>query len=259
MSYQCYDNSSCVPACCRRRGLRPAPESRPSGFDLCLLRPSRACALSLPGETLPRKSETALRKSSLTDVRGGCGRLAVLFIVPRRARRQRCFQCPGCKNDELGIPGTAGSRCACCASSRRWHLDPSASIADAFAAMPLRAALANAGGVARWGLDCCSLHPHTPFSRSRSARAAHAGVLPAVFEPVTAALRRAGFGLGQSRPITGVRHVARSFLFSRFLRCYVSARRTHIDRTHRPWLMLFSWWRAASDAAAVGQCHEPCA
>ena len=39
----------------------------------------------------------------------------------------------------------------------------------------------------------------------------------------------------------------------------VSARRTHIDRTHRPWLMLFSWWRAASDAAAVGQCHEPCA
>ena len=26
----------------------------------------------------------------------------------------------------------------------------------------------------------------------------------------------------------------------------VSARRTHIDRTHRPWLMLFSWWRAGT-------------
>src|SRR3546814_5168048 len=36
------------------------------------------------------------------------------------------------------------------------------------------------------------LHPCTPFSRSRSTRALHAGVLSAVFEPVTAALRRAG-------------------------------------------------------------------
>ena len=68
-------------------------------------------------------------------------------------------------------------------------LDLSASIADAFAAVPLRAALANAGGVVcGLRLACCSLHPCTPFSRSRSARAAHAGVLSAVFEPVTAAL-----------------------------------------------------------------------
>ena len=76
-------------------------------------------------------------------------------------------------------------------------LDLSASIADAFAASPLRAALADAMQTwSGWGLACGSLHPCTPFSRSRSARAAHAGVQPAVFEPMTAALRRAGSGLG---------------------------------------------------------------
>ena len=35
----------------------------------------------------------------------------------------------------------------------------------------------------RAGLACCSLHRITPFSSSRSARAVHAGVLAAVFEP----------------------------------------------------------------------------
>ena len=35
----------------------------------------------------------------------------------------------------------------------------------------------------RVGLACCSLHRITPFSPSRSARALHAGVLAAVFEP----------------------------------------------------------------------------
>lgn len=43
-----------------------------------------------------------------------------------------------------------------------------------------------------------SRHPCTPFSRSRPACALHAGVLLAVFEPLTAALRRAG--PGQFRP-----------------------------------------------------------
>ena len=42
------------------------------------------------------------------------------------------------------LPGDAGPRCPCCALSRLRRLAPSAPIADAFAALPLRAWLASA-------------------------------------------------------------------------------------------------------------------
>lgn len=45
-------------------------------------------------------------------------------------------------------------------------------------------------------LACCSLYRTTAFSPSRSARAAHACGLAAIFEPVTAALRRVEAGSG---------------------------------------------------------------
>ena len=99
----------------------------------------------------------------------------------------------------------------CCASSHQaTGVQASrpcrAPIADASGRPGLRAALALLTPAFVVGLACCSLHPCTPFSPSRSARPVVAGGRSAVFEPVTAALRRAGSGLGQSRPITGVGH-----------------------------------------------------
>jgi len=94
-----------------------------------------------------------------------------------------------------------------------------ASIPDACGhplAPSLRAALALSHACVCGGPACCFLHPCTPFSPSRSARAVGACGHSSVFEPVTAALRRAGSGLGQSRPITGVGHATRSVLFPRF-------------------------------------------
>ena len=51
------------------------------------------------------------------------------------------------------------------------------------------------------GGACCSLQRTTSFSLSRSARAWRACVLAAVYQTLTAALRRVPAGLGQSRPV----------------------------------------------------------
>src|SRR3990167_2962304 len=99
----------------------------------------------------------------------------------------------------------------CCASSHQAtgvlaSRPCRAPIADACGRAGLRAALACFTPAGVVGLACCSLHPCTPFSPSRSARPVGAGGRSAVFEPVTAALRVAASALlvrdvaGQYRP-----------------------------------------------------------
>ena len=112
-------------------------------------------------------------------------------FVSCRWQRAELMECA----TAMCISRYARSRCACCASGHLRRLAPSAPIADAVAAIPLRLPV-NAG--VRYGVGAGLLfHSSLHRSGSQGVCAAHTGVLPAVLEPVTAALRRAGSGLRQ--------------------------------------------------------------
>ncbi|MBS76182.1 MAG: hypothetical protein CMO32_33625 [Variovorax sp.] len=63
-------------------------------------------------------------------------------------------------------------------------------------------------GKTEWGgaRSCWHLHRSTAFSPSRAARRCAALAACGRHRPLTAALRRAGHGFGQSRPTTGDHH-----------------------------------------------------